>query len=58
LISVKPIIYEGQGTQRTMNVCDSAHSEGINTEKTIYQADQRLYIAKNSGRKKVAWEDA
>ena len=36
----------------------SAYSEDINIEKTIDQADQRLYIVKNFGRKKVAWEDA
>jgi GGDEF domain-containing protein len=57
LISAKPIIYEGQEIHRTMSFWGSAYSEDTNIEKTIDQADQRLYIVKKSGWKKVVWED-
>jgi PleD family two-component response regulator len=58
LISAKPIIYDGQEIHITMSFGVSAYSENTNIEKTIDQAVQRLYIAKNSGRNKVVWEDA
>jgi len=58
LISEKPIMYEGQEIHITMSFGVSEYSEDINIEKTIDQADQRLYIAKNSGRNKVVSEDA
>jgi GGDEF domain-containing protein len=53
LISAKPIIYEGQEIHRTMSFWGSAYSEDTNIEKTIDQADQRLYIAKNRAEKKL-----
>lgn len=58
LISAKPIIYDGQEIPITMSFGVSEYTEDINIEKTIDQADQRLYIAKNSGRNKVVSEDA
>jgi diguanylate cyclase (GGDEF)-like protein len=58
LIFAKRIVYEGQKIRRTMSFWVSAYSEDTNTKKTINQADQRLYIAKNSGRKKVVWKYA
>ena len=53
LISAKPIIHEGQEIHITMSFGVSEHSEDANVEKTIDKADQRLYLAKNSGRNKV-----
>jgi len=53
LISAKPIIHEGQEIHITMSFGVSEYSEDANIEKTIDQADQRLYLAKNSGRNKV-----
>ena len=58
LISEKPIIYEGQEIQITMSFGVSEYSEDTNIEKIIDQADQRLYIAKNSDQNKIVWEDA
>ena len=58
LISAKPIIYEGQEIQRTMSFWGRVYSEDTNIEKTIDQADQRLYIGKKPGWEKVVWEDA
>ena len=58
LISAKPIIYYRQEIHITMSLEGSSYSEDINIEKTIDQADQRLYSTKNSGRNKVVWEDA
>jgi len=58
LISAKPIIYDGQEIQITMSFGVSEYIEDAHIEKTIDQADQRLYIAKNSGRNKVVSEDA
>jgi len=58
LISAKPIIYEGQEIHRNMSFWGSPYSEDTNIEKTIDQADQRLYIVKKPGWKKVVWEDA
>jgi hypothetical protein len=57
LISAKPIIYEGQEIHRIMSFWGSAYSKYTNIEKTIDQADQRLYREKIFGRKKVVWED-
>jgi GGDEF domain-containing protein len=53
LISAKHIIYEGQEIHRTMSFRGSAYLEDTNIEKTIDQADQRLYIAKNLAKKKL-----
>lgn len=58
LISAKPIIHEGQEIHVTMSFGVSEYSEDADIEKTIDQADQRLYLAKNSGRNKVVSEDA
>jgi hypothetical protein len=58
LIYAQPFTYEGQEIHRTMSFLGSAYSEDTNIEKTIDQADQRLYSVKNFGRKKVVWEDA
>jgi diguanylate cyclase (GGDEF)-like protein len=58
LISAKPIIYKGQEIHRTVSFWGSTYSEDTNIEKTTDQADQRLYIEKKSGQKKVVWEDA
>ena len=57
LISAKPIIHEGQEIQITMSFGVSEYSKDTNIEKTIDQADQRLYLAKNSGRNKVVSVD-
>jgi hypothetical protein len=53
LVSAKPIIYEGQEIHRNMSFFGSPYSEDTNIEKTIDQADQRLYIAKQPDWKKV-----
>ena len=53
LISAKPIIYEAEEIHRTMSFCGSAYSEDTNIEKTIDQADQRLYSAKKLAGKKL-----
>ena len=53
LISAKPFTYEGQEIHRTMSFLGSAYSEDTNIEKTIDQADQRLYSVGNFGRKKL-----
>ena len=57
LISAKPIIHEEQEIHITMSFGVSEYSEDANIEKTIDQADQRLYLAKNSGRNKVVFAD-
>ena len=57
-IAAKPIVYEGQEINLTMSFGVSEYSGNNNIEKTIDQADQRLYLAKNSGRNKVVFEDA
>jgi hypothetical protein len=41
-----------------MNFWGSTYSEDTNIEKTISQAEQRRYIAKDSGRIKFVWKDA
>ena len=58
LVSAKPIIYEEQEIHITMSFGVSEYSGDSNIEKTIDQADQRLYQAKNTGRNKVVSEDA
>ena len=58
LISAKPIIHEGQEIHITMSFGVSEYSGDCPIEKTIDQADQRLYLAKNSGRNKVVSQDA
>lgn len=58
MISAKPINYEGQEINITMSFGVSEYSGNCTIEKTIDQADQRLYLAKNSGRNKVVSEDA
>ncbi len=58
LISAKPIIHEEQEINITMSFGVSEYTKDINIEKIIDQADQRLYLAKNSGRNKVVSEDA
>ncbi len=57
LMSAKPIIHEGQEIHITMSFGVSEYSENANIEKIIDQADQRLYLAKNSGRNKVVSVD-
>jgi hypothetical protein len=41
-----------------MSFGSRAYSEDMDIEKTIDQADQRLYSAKNHFWNKVMWEDA
>ena len=57
LISAKPIIHEGQEIHVTMSFGVSEYNGETPIEKTIDLADQRLYLAKNSGRNKVVSED-
>ena len=57
LISAKPIIHEGQEIHVTMSFGVSEYNGSTHIEKTIDLADQRLYLAKNSGRNKVVSED-
>ena len=57
-ISAKPVIHEGQEIHVTMSFGVSEYNGGTPIEKTIDLADQRLYLAKNSGRNKVVSEDA
>ena len=57
LISSKPVICEGQEINLTMSFGVSEYSGDNTIEKTIDQADQRLYLAKKSGRNKVVFED-
>jgi len=56
-ISAKPIIHEGQEIHVTMSFGVSEYNGETPIEKTIDLADQRLYLAKNSGRNKVVSED-
>jgi diguanylate cyclase (GGDEF)-like protein len=58
LISAKPIIHEGREIHITMSFGLSEYNGEISMEKTIDLADQRLYLAKKSGRNKVVSEDA
>ncbi len=58
LVSEKPISHEGQGIHVTMSFGLSEYNGEISLEKSIDLADQRLYLAKNSGRNKVVSEDA
>ena len=57
-ISAKPIIHEGQEINVTMSFGVSEYNSETHIEKIIDLADQRLYLAKNSGRNKVVSEDA
>jgi len=57
-ISAKPITHEGQEINVTMSFGVSEYNSETHIEKTIDLADQRLYLAKNSGRNKVVSEDA
>ena len=57
LISAKPIIHEEQKIHVTMRLGVSEYNGSTHIERTIDLADQRLYLAKNSGRKKVVSED-
>ena len=57
LISAKPIIHEGQEIHVTMSFGVSEYNGSTHIEKTIDLTDQRLYLAKNSGRNKVISED-
>ncbi len=57
-VSAKPLIFEDQEIPITMSFGVSKYSGDTPIEKTIDQADQRLYLAKNSGRNKVVSEDA
>ena len=56
-ISAKPVIHEGQEIHVTMSFGVSEYNGSTHIEKTIDLADQRLYLAKNSGRNKVVSED-
>ena len=56
-ISAKPVIHEGQEIHVTMSFGVSEYNGETPIQKTIDLADQRLYLAKNSGRKKVVSED-
>lgn len=58
LVSAKPVIHEGKEINVTMSFGVSEYSGDLNIEKVIDLADQRLYLAKNSGRNKVVSEDA
>lgn len=58
LVSAKPITHEGQDINITMSFGVSEYSGGVSIEKVIDISDQRLYLAKNSGRNKVVSEDA
>ena len=55
-ISAKPVIHEGQEIHVTMSFGVSEYNGETPIEKTIDLADQRLYLAKNSGRNKVVSE--
>ena len=57
-ISAKPITHEGQEINVTMSFGVSEYNSETHIEKIIDLADQRLYLAKNSGRNKVVSEDA
>jgi len=57
LVSAKPIIYEEQEIPVTMSFGVSQYNGDSDIEKTIDLADQRLYLAKKSGRNKVVSED-
>ena len=56
-ISAKHITHEGQEINVTMSFGVSEYNSETHIEKTIDLADQRLYLAKNSGRNKVVSED-
>ena len=56
-ISAKPVIHEGQEIHVTMSFGVGEYNGETPIEKTIDLADQRLYLAKNSGRNKVVSED-
>jgi len=56
-ISAKPIIHEGKEIHATMSFGVNEYNGEASIEKTIDLADQRLYLAKNSGRNKVVSED-
>ncbi|MBC8286517.1 MAG: diguanylate cyclase [Nitrospinae bacterium] len=58
LVSAKSTVHEGKEIHTSMSFGASEYSGDGNIEKTIDQADQRLYLAKNSGRNKVVSEDA
>jgi diguanylate cyclase (GGDEF)-like protein len=58
MISAKPFIHEGQEINITMSFGVSIYNGDTSIEKTIDRADQRLYLAKESGRNKVVSEDA
>lgn len=55
-ISAQAITYEEQEIHVTMSFGASNYSEGLPIDKIIDIADQRLYLAKESGRNKVVWE--
>ncbi len=57
-VSANPFIFEDQKIPITMSFGVSKYSGDTSIEKTIDQADQRLYLAKNSGINKVVSEDA
>lgn len=57
LVSSIPTHHEEQEICITMSFGVSMHDKDSNIEKTIDTADQRLYLAKNSGRNKVVSED-
>ncbi len=57
MVSAKPFIHEGQEIPVTMSFGVSEYNGETPIEKTIDLADQRLYLAKNSGRNKVVSED-
>jgi two-component system, cell cycle response regulator len=58
LISEKSFIYEGKEINITMSFGVSIFNGETSIDKTIDLADQRLYLAKESGRNKVVSEDA
>lgn len=57
LVSNIPTHHEDQKICVTMSFGVSSYDKDTNIEKTIDIADQRLYLAKNSGRNKVVFED-
>ncbi|MBT5633436.1 MAG: GGDEF domain-containing protein [Nitrospina sp.] len=57
-ISAQSIMHEGKEIKVTMSFGASIYNGETPIDKTIDLADQRLYLAKESGRNKVVAEDA
>ena len=57
LIAAYPFIFDGQKIPVTMSFGVSEYNGSSNIDKTIDLADQRLYLAKTSGRNKVVSEN-